>query len=207
MGSVSLSTKRCRVTLLVERSGSSGPSPAWWVFSPLVCGLARSRCSQERSSGREPWGYLVVGVAVALLVGAGVGVITDSTDERLLEVTMVTDALEGFVVCSDPGFADEITVGEVELVFHNQATTGGTGWMGVVRLDEGKTVSDMVGHIESGVSGIPDWTTRVHLSDDVPIGASTVQVTKTVQPGLHTVSCGTSSPHESQLAGAFTVLP
>jgi hypothetical protein len=184
-----------------------------WAFTALIGVISAglwagtfSALSKEKQR-RRTMDLLGIGAVLALLAGVAVGLITDTTDDLTLEITMTTDALEGYVICSHPGLPGEVTAGEIEVVFRNQSTVGGTGWMYVVRLDEDKTFSDAFAHIESGESGNPDWTTGVYLADLVPTGSSTEPVTKIVQPGLHIVACGTNTPYESQFAGTFTALP
>lgn len=176
-----------------------------------------TKAKDHKEKKKNVMAFLVAAVVV-IVAGIGFMVLTqgdevptaapvDNPDDLALEATLATDDLEGFVVCSYSGLTDEVTAGEIGVVFHNQATTGGTGWMDLVRLDEDKTLSDLVNYLESGESDKPDWTTRVYLADFVPYETSTDQVTRTVQPGLHVIVCGTNSPYESQMAGAFTVLP
>ena len=185
-----------------------------WIFTGVVgvitVGLLAGTYSVLSTDvqSRKIFTYLGPAVAVVFLVGVGVGFISDATDEHFLEVTMVSDDVEGFVVCSYSGSVpDNIAPGEMKLVFHNQNATSDTGWLDIVRLDEDRTTGDVIDHLEDGPSDTPVWATQVHLSNPVPTGTSTDETTIGVEPGLHVVTCGTNSPYEGQIARAFTVLP
>ena len=100
--------------------------------------------SQPRSAA-----WLVV---MAILAAACSGT---SADDRSMEVTFDGEN------CTYEGPA-EVPVGDVQLVYHNQSTAGGTVFMDFFRIVEGRTVQDVLDYIAAdNAPGAPSWTRRV----------------------------------------------
>lgn len=160
---------------------------------------------QPRDS-RNRRGLLIGAAAAALVIIAGAvafafiaddGTNVAGGDSRVLQGTFDGEQ------CTYGG-PSELSAGEVELVTHNQ--TSQKLWFAFVRLDEGKTIENIVEYNQDGF-GPPSWTSSVWAQTRSPAGSSSEPITRFVEPGLHNLTCGTWTPYQAYTGGTFTVTP
>ena len=151
---------------------------------------------------------LLLGVATAglvVIVGLALAFATADTtdifgsDSRLLQLTFDGEQ------CSYEG-PSELSVGEVEIVYHNESSD--KAWFDFVRLDEGRTIQEVTADLEdpSGV-GPPTWVVTVWAQPAIARHASSVPTTRTIEPGLHVLLCGTWTPYQGHFGSELTVTP
>ncbi len=138
---------------------------------------------------------VIVGVALAFVTGDDTEVA--GSDSRLLQLTFDGEQ------CTYEG-PSVLSAGEVEIVYHNESSE--TIWFDFVRLDEGRTIQDTIDYIVDGV-GPPSWTVGVWSQGRISANASSIPVPRTVEPGLHTLVCGTWTPYQGYFGGELAVTP
>ena len=140
---------------------------------------------------------VIVGVALAFMTGDSTEVADG--DSRLLQATFDGEQ------CTYEG-PSELPAGEVEIVYHNESSD--KAWFGFSRLDEGRTIQEVTADLDdpSGV-GPPTWAVSIWEQPAIARDASSVPATRTVEPGLHVLVCGSWTPYQGYLGGELTVTP
>jgi len=138
---------------------------------------------------------IIVGVALAFVTGDGTEVV--GSDSRLLQLTFDDEQ------CTYEG-PSELSAGEIEIVYHNESSE--VIWFAFDRLDEGRTAQDMIDHIVDE-AGPPSWTVGVWFQGRISANASSIPTPRTLQPGLHTLVCGTWTPNQGYFGGELAVTP
>ena len=95
--------------------------------------------------------------------------------------------------------------GEVEIVSHNE--TSEMIWLQFVRLFDGKTEKDLIDHIEAENFGAPSWMTPIITQARLEPNSSSTPTMRTLEPGLHSLVCGTWMPYQQYLGPFVTVTP
>ena len=155
---------------------------------------------------RNRRGLLIGAAAAALVIIVGVvafafiaddGSNVAGSDSRVLQGTFDGEQ------CTYEG-PTELSAGEVEFVTHNE--TSQSLWFFFARLDEGKTIEDLIEYNQDGTD-VPSWTTNVWAQTRSPAGISSEPITRFVEPGLHSLTCGTWTPYQAYTGSTFTVTP
>ena len=139
---------------------------------------------------------VIVGVALAFVTGDDTEVV--GSDSRLLQLTFDGEQ------CTYEG-PSELSAGEIEIVYHNESSED-IGFT-FERLDEGRTTQDMIDYIEPDGAVRPPWTVDVWFQGRISANASSIPTPRTLQPGLHTLVCGTWTPNQGYFGGELTVTP
>ena len=139
---------------------------------------------------------IIVGVALAFVTGDGTEVA--GSDSRLLQLTFDGEQ------CTYEG-PSELSAGEIEIVFHNESSEDIA--FEFVRLDEGRTTQDMIDDLEPDGAFRPPWTVDVWFQNRISAHASSIPAPRTLQPGLHTLVCGTWTPLQGYFGGELAVTP
>ena len=164
------------------------------------------RLTPRPRDSRNRRGLLIGAAAAALVIIAGAvafafiaanGSNVAGSDSRVLHGTFDGEQ------CTYEG-PSELSAGEVELVTHNE--TSQSLWFFFGRLDEGKTIEDIVEYNQDA-SGPPAWATNVWAQTRSPAGSSAEPIIRFVEPGLHSLTCGTWTPYQAYTGGTFTVTP
>jgi hypothetical protein len=95
--------------------------------------------------------------------------------------------------------------GPVTFIFNNDS--GQIATSNMIRLDEGKTIQDVVEYNgpEPSSKHHPPWSTEIlGVYGQIKDGRQKVWE-GTLEPGVHAVVCATSAPLEVWLGGGFTV--
>ncbi len=138
---------------------------------------------------------VIVGVALAFVTGDDTEVV--GSDSRLLQLTFDGEQ------CTYEG-PSELSAGEIEIVYHNESSE--VIWFTFERLNEGRTTQDMIDYIVDGANQ-PSWTVSIWFQGRISADASSIPTPRTLQPGLHTLVCGTWTPNQGYFGGGLTVTP
>ena len=140
---------------------------------------------------------IIVGVALAFVTGDGTR--TVGGESRVLQLTFDGEQ------CTYEG-PSVLSTGEVEITYHNRSAE--RVWADFSRLDEGRTIQDLLDYNAAPNFGAPSWTTSVWSNFSLSANSSSTPKMAIVEPGLHFLTCGTWTPSYVIYSGsALTVTP
>ena len=140
---------------------------------------------------------VIVGVAFAFVTGDGKDVADSGS--RVLQLTFDGEQ------CTYQG-PSVLSAGQVEVVFHNESAED--IWFDSVRLDEGRTIQEIIDYTADRSSfGRPSWTVYIWSQDRISASSSSIPTMRTVAPGLHALMCGTETPSYAYFGSGLTVTP
>ena len=141
---------------------------------------------------------IIVGVAFAFVTGDGTR--TVGGESRVLQMTF--DGQQ----CTYEG-PSVLSAGEVEITYQNQTTE--RVWADFSRLDEGRTIQDLLDYNADPSSfGQPLFYTSVWIERTLFANSSSTPKMAIVEPGLYFLTCGTWTPSYASYSGsALTVTP
>lgn len=136
---------------------------------------------------------LIVGLAYAFVIPGGGDVV--SGESRVLKLTFDGEQ------CLYEG-PSELSPGEVEIGFENLSAE--RVWFDFVRLDDDKTIQDVLDYQASRRVGRPSFVSGV-WSPTLSAGSSSTGHMAVLEPGLHVLVCGTSTPYVGYFGAGLTV--